>query len=109
MFAFTVQQEIEDLKFPCNHCDKKFMTENILQYHKRLSHKIKSSGQDKTCQYCNKHFPWDNRISSKFNKHMKSVHCVDRGQIEETTEPDEALVNFQYMMAMLNKRNSIKT
>ena len=104
MYAFISKQEVCELKYPCNKCDKKFLTENILQYHSRYSHKTQLSGQEKTCQYCNKHFPWHIKTTSRLAKHMRSVHCLDKGYVEEFTQSDETLANFQYMMAMLNKR-----
>ena len=108
MFAFIVKEEITDLKFPCTCCDKKFMTENILQYHTRYSHQKQSPGESKICNYCNKHFAWDNKITSRFNKHLKSVHGIDKGLMQENAEPDETLINFKSLMTMLNNKNVIK-
>ena len=109
MFAFVSKQETTNLKFPCTCCDKKFMTENILQYHTRYSHQRQSPGEAKTCNHCNKHFTWDNKIISRFNKHMKGVHGIDERLMGQNTEPDETLVNFQHMMKMLNDKKFNKS
>ena len=105
MLAIITKQEINELKYLCTCCDKKFMTENILQYHTRYSHKRQSPGKAKKCNYCNKHFSWDNKITSRFNKHLKSVHGIDDVRNQESIEPDMTLVNFQYMMTMLYNKH----
>ena len=69
--AFGVKLETSNLPFECNFCPKRFLTDNILQYHYHYNHKEEQK-QDLSCNYCNKVFKWCKERKRNMEKHKKS-------------------------------------
>ena len=65
----------EDLKFLCEHCDKKFLTEDVRRYHKTFCQrgpKGGSRGQSQKCENCPELFPSYNSLM----KHSFKAHNI---------------------------------
>ena len=63
----------DQLKHSCKHCDKKFLTEKILQYHTQYRHREEKK-EEVSCEYCGRAFSWKNRRNLK--THVRDVHKV---------------------------------
>lgn len=97
MRAFGLKQDGDNLSYPCNFCDKRFLTGNILNYHRSYTHKIERRKEDVQCEDCEETWPWSSNRANLIRNHKKEVHG------DNTSPPDtnETLQNF------LNVLNSL--
>ena len=93
MKAFGIKQNEDDLSNPCNSCDKKFLTENILNYHLNYTHKMEKRREELLCQVCDVSWPWTSNRLSLVRSHMEDVHGVTENKSEAPAK-NETLENF---------------
>ena len=74
MHGFDLELDQSLLVFTCKDCDKRFWTENILEYHRRYKHKTLNTKEDKECELCGKFFKWNKDQRSKMKTHMYNIH-----------------------------------
>ena len=89
MKAFGIKQNEDDLSNPCNSCDKKFLTENILNYHLNYTHKMEKRREELQCDVCD--LSWTS--NSLARSHMRDVHGVTDNKSEAPAK-NETLKNF---------------
>ena len=100
------EREIEPdrLNFSCQVCDKKFLTENILNFHTLYRHR-EGKKQDVSCDFCGRVFKWKNRKNLK--NHLRDVHKVDDYPQDESYsglgERDNAVNNFMSIFLSLTE------
>ena len=70
----------DQLQYSCTQCDKKFLTEKILQYHTQYRHREEKK-EEVSCEYCGRAFSWKNRKNLK--KHIRDVHKVQDFTIDD--------------------------
>ena len=106
MHAFNVKIEETQLKFNCDQCGRKYLTDNILNFHMKRKHKQLKHKEDITCKYCNKVFFWSRDIKRKLGTHMLNVHAISNYNNDGvvTTDEDQSVTNFQTILNVLNKR-----
>ena len=72
------------LKENCLFCDKKFVSQTSMKYHRRFTHKgamKKDNESEISCEFCNKIYKWKNRGNLK--THMKNIHDLDDYDVTE--------------------------
>ena len=91
--ALKTKIDSQSFEFSCNFCDLKFMTSNILKYHKTYSHR-EERRKDITCEYCDKVFKYSPNRKANFENHLRRVHNLENSGIDdvsqETQEPSES-------------------
>ena len=71
---------LQDLKFPCDRCQLKFLTRKFLNFHSKLKHGImvKESREDKVCEVCLrkvKYYSYKNHMKSHKEKKESCKLC----------------------------------
>ena len=93
MRAFGIKQKEDDLGHVCNSCDKKFLTENILNHHTNYTHQMEKRREELQCKVCDVSWPWSFSRDRLVRSHMREVHGVAENKAEVPAR-NETLENF---------------
>ena len=88
MHGFDLHLDESLLVHSCKDCDKRFWTENILEYHRRYKHKTLNPKEDQECELCGKLFKWTKDQKSKLKKHMYNIHTAKDNPVKEDKKID---------------------
>ena len=80
--AFDIKMERSSLPFECRFCSNRFLTKNILRYHKVHTHK-EETRQDLQCEFCNKVFKWSHGRKKMMENHMRNMHNLENFKVDE--------------------------
>ena len=100
MRAFGIKQKEDDLSHVCNSCGKKFLTENILNYHVNYTHKMEKRREDLQCVVCKVSWPWTSNRQRLVRTHMRELHGVSEKKAEVSAK-NETLENFLNILKSL--------